>query len=112
MISGLVSYLPGVAKERKMELGNVYLGLCSNDVFRHPYYTEIIAGIHTAAHEKNHVRFIRFFDELKDPILFNELVYEEEIGSMILVSSDQCIKDDTDRAIMEKSVSVLKRSYM
>lgn len=99
-------------KQRNMELGNVYLGLCSNDVFRHPYYTEIIAGIHTAAHEKNHVRFIRFFDKLKAPILFNELVYEEEIGSMILVSTYQCIKDDTDRAIMEKSVPVLKRSYM
>ena len=31
---------------------------------------------------------------------------------MILVSTYQCIKDDTDRAIMEKSVPVLKRSYM
>ena len=83
--------------------------MCSNDVFRHPYYTEIIAGIHTAAHEKNHVRFIRFFDELKDPILFNELVYEEEIGSMILVSTDQCIKDDTDRATIEKIRSLNKK---
>ena len=95
-----------------MELGNVYLGLCSNDVFRCPYYKEIIVGIHTKTKKKNHVRFIRFFDKLKAPILFNELVYEEEIGSMILVSTYQCIKDDTDRAIMEKSVPVLKRSYM
>ena len=84
--------------------------LCSPDVFRRPYYTEIIAGIHTAAHEKKyHVRFIRFFDELKDPILFNELVHEEEIGSMILVSTDQCIKDDTDRAIIEKIRSRIKK---
>ena len=61
---------------------------------------------------KKSCKIYKIFDELKDPILFNELVYEEEIGSMILVSTDQCIKDDTDRAIMEKSVPVLKRSYM
>lgn len=84
--------------------------LCSPDVFRRPYYTEIIAGIHTAAHEKKyHVRFIRFFEELKNPVLFNELVHEEEIGSMILVSTDQCIKDDSDLAVIEKIRSRIKK---
>lgn len=77
--------------------------LCSPDVFRRPYYAEILEGIHTAAHENNyHVRFIRFFDELKDSVLFNTLIQEEEIGSMILVSTDQCLKNKADYDIIEK----------
>lgn len=77
--------------------------LNSADVFRRPYYTEIIAGIHTAAHKNNyHVGFIRFFDELKNPILFNDLIHSEEIGGLILVSTDQVIKSEDDKKIISK----------
>ncbi len=77
--------------------------LNSADVFRRPYYAEIIAGIHTAAHQNNyHVSFIRFFDELKNPVLFNELIHSEEIGGLILVSTDQSIKCDDDKKIIQK----------
>ncbi len=77
--------------------------LNSADVFRRPYYAEIIAGIHTAAHQNNyHVSFIRFFDELKNPVLFNELIHSEEIGGLILVSTDQSIRCDDDKKIIQK----------
>jgi LacI family transcriptional regulator len=77
--------------------------LCDAQVFLRPYYAEIISGIHTAAHENGyHVRFIRFFDELKNPILFNELIHPEEIGGLILVSTDQCMKTDADRKIIDR----------
>ena len=77
--------------------------LCSPDVFRRPYYAEIIEGIHTCAHEnKYHVRFIRFFSELKNPVLFNELIHPEEIGGLILVSTDQCIKSPADEKLVKK----------
>lgn len=77
--------------------------LCDSSVFLRPYYTEIISGIHTAAYDNNyHVRFIRFFDELKNPILFNELIHQEEIGGLILVATDQCIKNKEDKEIIEE----------
>ncbi|MFA6937076.1 MAG: LacI family DNA-binding transcriptional regulator [Treponema sp.] len=77
--------------------------LCDANVFLRPYYAEIISGIHIAAHENSyHVRFIRFFEELKNPILFNELIHPEEIGGLILVSTDQCIKTDDDKKIIER----------
>ncbi len=77
--------------------------LSSAEVFRRPYYTEILEGIHLTAHEHNyHVSFIRFFDELKDPVLFNDLIHEEEIGGLILVASDLCIKTSEDIKIIER----------
>jgi LacI family transcriptional regulator len=77
--------------------------LCSEQAFLRPYYTEIISGIHTAAHTRNfQVNFIRFFYELKNPVLFNNLIHEEEIGGLILIAVDQCMKTQEDFDIMEK----------
>src|SRR5574344_2579781 len=84
--------------------------LCDAQVFLRPYYAEIISGIHTAAHENGyHVRFIRFFDELKNPILFNELIHPEEIGGLILVSTDQCIKTEADKKIISRVKERIKK---
>lgn len=84
--------------------------LCNADVFLRPYYAEIISGIHTAAHEHNHhVSFIRFFEDLKDPVLFNTLIHEEEIGGLILLAVDQVMKTDEDRTIIEKMKNRLKK---
>jgi len=82
---------------------NIGVVLCNENVFLRPFYTEIIAGIHTAAHENNYnVKFIRFFEELNNPVLFNELIHPESIGSLILVATNQVIKTDEDRKILER----------
>ncbi len=84
--------------------------LCNADVFRRPYYAEIIQGIYTAAHEnKYHIHFIRFFDELKDPVLFNELIHSEEIGGLIMISTDLCIKNRQDEEIIERIKERIKK---
>jgi len=77
--------------------------LCNVEMFLRPYYTEILAGIHSAAYEKGfHIRFIRFFDELKDPVLFNQLVHSEEICGLLLVATDQCLKTPEDWRLIER----------
>lgn len=79
------------------------LVLCNAEVFLRPYYAEIIAGIHSAAHEHGyHIRFIRFFDELKDPVLFNQLIHSEEVCGLLLLATDQCLKDENDRRIITR----------
>jgi len=76
------------------------LVLNSPDVLLRPYYAEIVAGIHAAAHESDyHIRFIRFFKDLKNPILFNELIHEEEICGLIAVALDQSILTDEDERV-------------
>jgi len=82
---------------------NIGVVLCSENVFLRPFYTEIIAGIHSAAHENNYnVKFIRFFNELSNPVLFNELIHPESIGSVILVATNQVIKTEEDKQILER----------
>ena len=94
-----------VLQQGKEAYAHKHIGvvLCNAEVFRRPFYAEILAGIHTAAHENTYqVRFIRFFEELKNPVLFNELIHSEEIGGLILVSTDQCLKTPEDYAVIEK----------
>ncbi len=84
--------------------------LCNADVFLRPYYAEIIAGIHTAAHDQNyHIDFIRFFEDFRDPVLFNTLIHEEQIGGLIMLSVDQAMRGPEDRELLEKIKSRLSK---
>jgi len=79
--------------------------LCDDNMFLRPYYAEILAGIHSAAHENGfHIQFIRFFDELKDPVLFNQMIHSEVVCGLLLVATDQCLKVPEDRRIIEKII--------
>lgn len=80
-------------------------GIIMSDVFmfRRPYYAAILAGIHDTAHANNrHVRFIRFFQDLKDPVLFNELIHKEEISGLILIALDQSIASAEDENLLRE----------
>ena len=82
---------------------NIGIVLCNANIFLRPYYAEILAGIHQAAHEKDfHIRFIRFFDELKEPVLFNQLIHSEEICGLLLLALDQCIETPEDSRLIER----------
>jgi len=82
---------------------NIGIVLCDAGIFLRPYYAEILAGIHQAAHEKDfHIRFIRFFDELKEPVLFNQLIHSEEICGLLLLAVDQCVKTQKDNQLIER----------
>ena len=84
-------------------LADRQIGIILNtaSVFLRPYYAEILAGIHAKAHEEDyHIRFIRFFDELSNPILFNNLIHDEEVCGLILMALDQSIHNDHDRSLI------------
>jgi LacI family transcriptional regulator len=86
-------------------LADQHIGIVlgSAEIFLRPYYAEILAGIHQAAHEKDfHIRFIRFFDELKDPVLFNQLIHSEEICGLLLVALDLCMETQEDNQLIEQ----------
>lgn len=77
--------------------------LPSVTLLQRPYYGSVLAGIHQTAHDNHHrIRFMRFFDELQNPALFNELIHREEISGLILMSLDQCITTDADRQLVEQ----------
>jgi DNA-binding LacI/PurR family transcriptional regulator len=54
------------------------------EVFKRSYYGDILTGIYDEAYRQGQrIRFIHFFDELHDPVLFNEHVHPEEVSSLI-----------------------------
>jgi DNA-binding LacI/PurR family transcriptional regulator len=82
------------------------LVLTDTSMLRRPYYGSILAGIHHTAHTNDyHIRFLRFFAELRNPVLFNELVHEEEISGLLLMSLDQVLTSDQDRRLIEQICS-------
>ncbi len=111
-----LGYRPNKAAQA-LQLGDVAFAskkigvvLCSEDFFLRPYYAEIISGIYSRAHELNYsISFMRFFGELKNPVLFNELIHEEEIGGIILVALDQVISSPEDEKIIEDIKKRLSR---
>lgn len=89
--------------EESLARKNIGLILHSPEVFLRPYYAEIISGIYCEAHEAGyHIRFIRFFDELKNPILFNELIHLQEVSALILIAIDLSLKTEADAEIIER----------
>ena len=90
---------------------NIGVVLPNSSAFLRPFYTEILEGIFTAAHEHNYnVKFIRFFGELSDPVLFNELIHPESIGSLLLVAVNQAIKTAEDEKILGRIKELIKKT--
>ena len=98
-------------REQGDSVADKQFGLVLTDpsMLRRPYYGSILAGIHRTAHANHcHIRFIRFFEELRNPILFNELVHEEEISGLLLMSLDQVIESEQDKNLITQIQARIK----
>lgn len=82
-----------------------YFGVVFANVamFRRPYYGSILASIHEHAYGQNgHIRFIRVFRDLHNPILFNELIHPEEVSGLIFLGVDQVLANREDQHLLDK----------
>lgn len=51
-----------------------------------PFYSALIVGMLDEAVRQNYaLRFIHLYDELRDPVLFNELIHREAIAGIVLL---------------------------
>jgi DNA-binding LacI/PurR family transcriptional regulator len=74
--------LKSKTEQAKRQLGIIIGG--GSEILKRPYYGDILSGIYDEAYRQGQrIRFIHFFEELHDPILFNEHVHPEEISAMI-----------------------------
>ncbi len=91
----------GFGRHSPHALKQIGIVIPSVEFFLRPYYTEILAGIHLQAHENSyHIRFIRFFDELRNPIVFNSLITDDAVGGLLLIALDQVIKTAQDKLLL------------
>ncbi|HML23877.1 MAG TPA: LacI family DNA-binding transcriptional regulator [Aggregatilinea sp.] len=69
------------------------------------FYGAVLAGMFDEAYEAGkRVRFTQFWDRLKDPVLFNELIHPEEVSGLIILAANQGLKSDADRTLLERIV--------
>jgi DNA-binding LacI/PurR family transcriptional regulator len=58
-------------------------------IFTRPFYSSILAGIYAEADRLHmRVRFLQFLAELRDPLLFNELIHREAISGLLFFAMD------------------------
>lgn len=100
-----------LTRSKNENIAHKQLGIIMSDVYmlRRPYYADILAGIHNTAHEQEyHIRFIRFFSDLKDPLLFNQLIHREEVSGIILLALDQSIHSDQEWTLIAEMRSRIR----
>ena len=75
------------------------------EMLERPFYGAVLAGIYKEAHARGmRIRFIQFLEELRDPVLFNELVHPDEISGLLFLSIDEDIHSDPDRKMLERTI--------
>jgi LacI family transcriptional regulator len=98
-------YAQMLMRQQETSVAERYFGIVLADVemFRRPYYGSILASIHENAHAQNgHIRFVRVFRDLKNPVLLNELIHPDEISGLILLGLDQVLAGEEDRHLLEQ----------
>lgn len=95
-------------RQQETSVAEKYFGVVLADVemFRRPYYGSILASIHEHAHTQNgHIRFMRVFGDLENPLLLNELIHPDEISGLILLGVDQVLSTKEDFQLLEEILS-------
>lgn len=76
-----------------------------SEILRRPYYGDIVSGIYEEAYRQGqHIRFVHFFDELHDPLLFNSHVHQEEISALIFFPLYSALKEPHNQALFVRIV--------
>lgn len=82
----------------------VILGGGVKDLQR-PFYGAILSGIYMEARATGRrVNSLQFFEDIKDPILFNQFISKDEIFGLIFLTVDEAIRTPQDEEMLEKIV--------
>lgn len=77
----------------------------SSDILKRPYYEDMLAGIYDEAYRQGQrIRFVHFFDELHEPVLFNEYVHPEEISALLFFPLYVAWDDPKNQALLRRIV--------
>lgn len=92
-----------MGKKASSDLIGVITGGKSYDILERPYYNRILAGLYDSSHENGkHIRFVTFFDALKDPIFFNKNIHPEAISSLIFILPRLILESPGQEEIMAR----------
>jgi DNA-binding LacI/PurR family transcriptional regulator len=76
----------------------------SHGMIERPYYAALISGLlHAATQQQYTPRFILFYDALRNPALFNQLIHPEEISGVVVLHHQSMY--ESNRELLEKIVA-------
>lgn len=79
----------------------------NGEILLRPYYADVLFGIYDEAYRQGQrIRFLHFFEELHDPLLFNEHIHPDEISALILFPIQLSLMDLRSQALLQR---ILKR---
>ncbi len=77
--------------------------LGDSEMLKHPYYGDILAGIYDEAYRQGQrIRFLHFFNELHDPLLFSEHIHAEEISALIFFAPKIALNDSRNQSLLSR----------
>jgi DNA-binding LacI/PurR family transcriptional regulator len=75
----------------------------SSAVLQRPFYASLLAGIYDEVNKNgSRIRFMHFWNDLKDTVLFNEHIHAEEVSSLILLAADLMRIDPDHMALIHR----------
>lgn len=87
--------------EGKNRIGIVLGGV--HFMLQSPYFGAILHGIYKEADaNKQEIQFIKFWDALKDPVTFNNLIHQEEVSGLLLVAIHQAMGSEENQQLLHR----------
>ncbi len=77
--------------------------LGESEMLKRPYYGDILAGIYAEAYRQGQrIRFLHFFNELHDTLLFSEHIHPEEISALIFFVPKISLRDSRNQKLLQR----------
>lgn len=89
--------------QAKREIGIIMGG--GTATFKRPFWAAVLAGLYEEAYrEGRRIRFMHFFNDLRDPVLFNEHVHSDEISELVLVTPSEMIRTPEGERLVDRII--------
>jgi DNA-binding LacI/PurR family transcriptional regulator len=74
-------------------------------MFKRPFWAAVMAGVYEEAYrEGRRIRFMHFFNDLSDPILFNEYINPDDVSDLILIRPAEMVTTPENRRLVERII--------
>jgi len=75
----------------------------TSQLLERPYFASVVAGIYAAAHRQSQqIGFLTFFNELLNPVIFNQYIHPEAVSGLILCAPYHAVQDARARALLAR----------
>ncbi|MBN1964912.1 MAG: LacI family DNA-binding transcriptional regulator [Anaerolineae bacterium] len=80
----------------------------TSHILQRPYFSAMLAAFYQETHRRRQqIRFVTFFDELLDPVFFNQNLHPEQISGLVLFTPYMLRRDPAASALLRRIIDRL-----